>query len=216
MVRSAFIYFLLLLTSFFGFGQNDLLYETLNDTLIQTVGLEEVTVVAPKDNLSEEKKRQIQLLIRRVYKVYPYAKVTSEKLNQLKFDLERLKSKRDQKRYLKLVEKYIEEEYEDRLKRFSRKEGQILVKLIYRQTGTTTFDLLDTYKSSWTAFWYKKIGRLYDIDIMQKYNPKEISEDYIIEQILYRGFRTGVIQYQAPHQPVDLEELAKHWADKKK
>ena len=51
---------------------------------------------------------------------------------------------------------------------------------------------------------------------MQKYNPKEISEDYIIEQILYRGFRTGVIQYQAPHQPVDLEELAKHWADKKK
>lgn len=188
--------------------------EVLQDTLISSINLKEVTVVGKRDQLSEEKKRQIQLLIRRVYKVYPYAKLTSEKLKQLQHDLDKLSKKRDKKRYLKLVEKYIEDEYEDRLKRFSRKEGQILVKLINRQTGTTTFDILDDYKNSWTAFWYKKIGKLYDIDIKMKYNPYDVQQDYLIEQILYKGFRSGRLQYQAPHQPIDINELAKHWAEK--
>ena len=206
---------LIIVITFDCFGQtNSTQSETLKDTLIETIGLSEITVIAPKDQLSEEKKRQIQLLIRRVYKVYPYAKVTADKLTQLKADLEKLKTKKDKKNYLKLVEKYIKEEYEDRLKHFSRKEGQVLVKLMYRQTGTTTYDLLDTYKSGWTAFWYKKIGKLYDIDIMLDYNPKDIQEDYIIEQILARGFRSGAIEYQSPHQPINLEELEKHWINK--
>lgn len=201
------------------FGQNEIVptekeTEVLQDTLISVIGLKEVTVVGKRDALSEEKKTQIRLLIRRVYKVYPYAKLTSEKLKQLQANLDNLKKKKDKKRYLKLVEKYIEDEYEDRLKRFSRKEGQILVKLINRQTGTTTFDILDEYKSSWTAFWYNKIGSLYNIDIKMTYNPKDVQEDYLIEQILYKGFRSGHLQYQAPHQPIDINELAKHWADK--
>jgi len=65
----------------------------------------------------------------------------------------KLKTQKEKKKYFKLVEKYLNEEFEPKLKKLSRKQGQILVKLIYRQTGKTTFDLIKDYKSGWKAFW---------------------------------------------------------------
>ena len=58
----------------------------------------------------------------------------------------KLKNDRDKKKYFKIVEKYLAEEFEPRLKKLSRKDGQILVKLIHRQTGTSTFDLIKEYR----------------------------------------------------------------------
>ncbi len=187
-----------------------------NDSLSYTVDLEEVVIVKNRKKLSDEDKKKLLQLMRRIYKVYPYAKITSEKLTELNRNLAQLKTKRDKSRYLKLVEKYIENEFEDRLKKFSRREGQILVKLIYRQTGETTFNLLKEFKSGWTAFWYNKIGGLYDIDIKATYNPKESSEDYLIERLLNRGFTDGRLQFQEAKTPINLDYLTEYWTEKEK
>lgn len=214
------IFFLFLLIGFSSFAQvtDSLATENLkfdkNDTLIYTVELEEVTLVAKRKKVSDEERKRLMALIRRVNKVYPYAKIAAERLVELNRNLARIKEK-DRSKYLKLVEKYMENEFEAQLKKFSRKEGQILVKLVHRQTGETTFDLIKELKSSWKAFWYNKIGSLYDIDIKVTYNPKEEYEDYLIERILHKSFKDGRLEYQKAFKPVSLDFLMSHWKAKR-
>ena len=74
--------------------------------------------------------------------MYPYAKLAAERLEALTERLNTLESKRKKKKYAKKVQKYIEEEFSGELKKLTRTEGQILIKLIHRQTGKTTFTLI--------------------------------------------------------------------------
>lgn len=205
-----FTFFCLYSTLFYA-QKNDVSNEVLNDTLIYQIDLDEIVLVAKKSEISDEEKKQLQLLIRRVYKVYPYAKIASERLTKLNQNLAQLQSKKDKNQYIKLVEKYIETEFEDQLKKFSRKEGQVLVKLIHRQTGYTTHELIKDFKSNWSAFWYNKIGKLYDIDIKTEYDPFNNSQDLLIERILKKGLTTGRLQYQKEANPINYEELINHW-----
>ena len=64
-----------------------------------------------------------------------------------------------------IVQKYIEEEFSAELKKLTRTEGQILIKLIHRQTGHTTFALIKELKSGWRAFWFNNTARLFDINL---------------------------------------------------
>ena len=120
---------------------------TSTDTIRYKIELEEIILT---DNgaytLSEEQKR-LAILKRRIYKTYPYAKLASEKLVAMNLMMSKLKTEKEKKRYFKIVEKYLTEEFEAKLKKLSRKDGQILVKLINRQTGSTTFELIKDLKS---------------------------------------------------------------------
>ena len=69
------------------------------------------------------------VLKRKVLKVYPYAKMASERLTKLNLRLEKIKSKRKKKKYTRMLEKFLQEELTAELKRLTRTEGQILVKL---------------------------------------------------------------------------------------
>jgi hypothetical protein len=122
-----------------------------------------------------------------------------------------LKTNRDKRKYFKIVEDYIENEFTGKLKKLSRKQGQILVKLIYRQTGQTTFDLIKEHKSGWKAFWSNTTARLFDISLKTGYAPYEVNEDYLIETILERAFNSGRLVKQAPATPIDYGKLSDYW-----
>ena len=127
----------------------------------------------------------------------------------------KLKTSREKKRYFKIVEDYLSNEFEAKLKKLSRKQGQILVKLIHRQTGTTTYELISTLKSGWKAFWSNVTARMFDINLKTKYNPFEVNEDYLIETILVRAFESGRLQNQPPVVPIDYNNLNESWQSKK-
>ncbi|MBF6609471.1 MAG: DUF4294 domain-containing protein, partial [Flavobacterium sp.] len=120
------------------------------ELLLEPVLLEEVIVQRHK--MDAESLKRFMLLQNRVYKVYPYAKIASERLILLNANMAKLKTSKEKKKYFKIVEGYIENEFSDRLKKLSRKQGQILLKLIYRQTGETAFELIKEHKSGWKAF----------------------------------------------------------------
>ena len=120
--------------------------------------------------------------------MYPYAKLTADKLTQMDATMAKLKTDREKKKYFKIVEKYLEEEFEPKLKKLSRKDGQILVKLINRQTGVSTYNLIKEYKSGWKAFWANSTARLFSINLKTEYRPYEVKEDYHIEGILTAAF----------------------------
>jgi hypothetical protein len=186
---------------------------TEKDTIFNdTIQLEEVVI--SKEKLDPEAKKQFILLRNRVYKTYPYAKIASERLTMLNRGMANLNTNKEKKRYFKIVENYLSNEFETNLKKLSRKQGQILVKLIHRQTGRTTFELIKTLKSGWKAFWSNTTARLFDINLKTPYIPYESNEDYLIETILIRGFDSGRLIYQTPAEPIDYNNLNDFWLKK--
>lgn len=186
-------------------------FET-DSTSSDTIKLPELFVY--RDNMSAQEKKDFLLLQSRVYKVYPFAKVAADRLTFLNKNLEKLKTNKEKKKYFKLVENYMENEFTAQLKKLSRKQGQILVKLIHRQTGFTTFELIKDYKSGWKAFWSNNTAKLFDISLKAKYLPYEVNEDFLIESILDRAFTRGRLVNQEAANPVDIDELTEFWEKK--
>ncbi|MCX6171774.1 MAG: DUF4294 domain-containing protein [Flavobacterium sp.] len=192
--------------------KKELSVEELDTILDEPIPLEEVVIYKVK--LSPEDKKLFLLLQNRVYKVYPFAKTASERLTILNKNLGKMKTNREKKKYFKIVEDYIENEFTGQLKKLSRKQGQILVKLIHRQTGFTTFELIKDYKSGWKAFWSNNTARLFDINLKTKYAPYDVNEDFLIETILDRAFTRGRLISQKPANPIDIDELTDYWQKK--
>lgn len=191
--------------------ESDIIIE--NDTILNdTIELPELIV--RKEKLDIEARKQFALLQNRVLKVYPYAKITAERLTALNRGMANLKTEREKKKYFKIVENYLTNEFEAKLKKLSRKQGQILVKLIYRQTGTSTYDLIADLKSGWKAFWSNTTARVFDINLKTKYDPYNNNEDYLIESILVYAFETGRLQNQSPAIKVDFDNLSATWEAK--
>jgi hypothetical protein len=186
---------------------------TENDTILNdTIQLEEIVI--SKEKLDPEAKKQFLLLRNRVYRTYPYAKLASERLMILNRGMTSLKTNREKKKYFKIVEGYLTNEFEATLKKLSRKQGQILVKIIHRQTGTTTYELVRTLKSGWKAFWSNITAKMFDINLKTPYAPYEVNEDYLIETILVRAFNSGQLINQPPANPVDYNDLNDFWVSK--
>ncbi|MDA9908198.1 DUF4294 domain-containing protein, partial [Flavobacteriaceae bacterium] len=178
------------------------------------IDLEEVILLNKLQFTSKEDRRRYLILRRKTRKVYPYAKLASERLITMLERLETIKRKRNKKKYTKRVQKYIEEEFSDKLKKFTRTEGQILAKLIHRQTGRTSFELVKELRTSWRAFWYNTTANLFDISLKEKYDPYKNKEDYLIEDILERSFQENILERQEPAFPIDFFELQSFWNKK--
>ena len=120
----------------------------------EMIDLDEVILLDKLKFKSEQDRRRYLILRRKTRKVYPYAKLASERLTTMTERLKTIKSNRDKKRYTKRIQKYIEGEFSEKLKKLTHTEGQILVKLIHRQTGRTAFELVKELRTGWRAFWY--------------------------------------------------------------
>ncbi len=176
-----------------------------------SIALDEVYIFSKLEFGSYKEKLRYYILRRKTIKVYPYAKLASERLVELNDSLGKIKSKRKRKRYTRHVQKYIEEEFSEELKKLTRTEGQILVKLIYRQTGKTAFNLVKELRSGWRAFWYNTTAKLFKISIKEEYHPESIHEDYLIEDILQRAFASKRLERQESVLDYDYASLTNKW-----
>lgn len=176
--------------------------------------LEEVIILEKGVDFRKEERKKYLLLQRRVLKVYPYAKLTADNLTTLTNNLAKLKTEKEKKKYLKIVESYLEKQFEPQLKKLSRKEGQILVKLIHRQTGTSTFDLIKDFKSGWKAFWSNNTAKLFDINLKTTYDPYQVTEDFLIEGILLKAFKSNQLLSQPANPEIDYKRLQSIWIER--
>ena len=149
-------------------------------------------------------------------KVYPYAKLAADKLYQIERTLDTLPNNRQKKRYTKKVQEEAEARFTDELKKLSRSQGKILIKLIYRQTGDSAYDLVKNLRSGWRAFWYNNTAWFYDLSLKSVYNPLEVEEDFWIEDILQRAFSRKELEVQEPAFPIDYEAIEKKWRNSSK
>ncbi len=178
---------------------------------VESIDLDEVVILKDLKFENLEERRRYLILRKKTRKVYPYAKLASERLVELNRRLESIENRHDKKKYTKIVQDYIEKQFAEELKKLTRTEGQILVKLIHRQTGTTAFNLIRNLKSGWRAFWYNTTASLFDISLKEEYDPKSNQEDYLIEDILQRSFQNDVLEPQSTALDFNYIELTDKW-----
>tara|TARA_B110000879_G_scaffold13842_1_gene17226 strand:- start:447 stop:1022 length:576 start_codon:yes stop_codon:yes gene_type:complete len=131
-------------------------------------------------NTNEEKKAYLKL-VRNVKKVMPYAKLAAFRLQMMDDNLNQLTSKRAKTKYIKATEDAIKDEFISQLKKLTLSQGKLLIKLIHRETGNTTYEILKKYRGSASTMFYGMWAKMYSANIDTKYDP---IEDFQIEYII--------------------------------
>jgi hypothetical protein len=191
--------------------EKDDFYIIQNDSL--TIPLDEVVVIDKRSFDSDKERRYYFWYYKKVQRAYPFATLASERLTSIRNQLENIKSKRKQKKHIKKMQDYLEGEFTDELKKLTRTEGRILIKLVHRQTGETMYELIKEYRSGWKAFWYNSSAKMFRLSLKTEYHPDQIALDFIIEDILQRSFINGTLKEQDPVLPIDYLELLDQWND---
>ena len=215
-LRSLFIiFFITYSVSYCQVIQSDSLVDYIKikgDSIIRSsIDLDQVVLLPKMKHRSSDEIRKYLILKRKTLKVYSYAVLASERLTKLNERLSNIKRRRNRKDYTKKVQKFIVNEFYDELSKFTQTEGQILIKLIHRQTGSTTYRLIKELRNGWSAFWYNNTARIFNMSLKKEFNPLEIKEDYLIEDIIQRAIRDKKIDYQKPYYVYDLFELNIKW-----
>lgn len=153
------------------------------DTLLH-VPLRAITILPPYKFKSKRHRRRYTRLVRYVKKVYPYSQIVSKQLNEINRDLEKYKTKREKELYIKLKEKQLKKQFEGKLRKLTYTQGRILIKLIDRETGYTTYELVKQLKGSLNAFFWQSIARLFGSNLKMEYDAK--GDDRMIEDIVVR------------------------------
>ena len=216
MLRFVFIIFFISCTiSYSQVKQSDSIVDYIKiqgDSIIRSsIDLDQVVLLPKIRHKSSDEIRNYLILKRKTLKVYSYAVLASERLTKLNERLANIKRRKDRKGYTKKVQKFIVKEFYDELSKFTQTEGQILIKLIHRQTGKSTYTLIKELRNGWSAFWYNNTAKIFNMSLKRDFNPIEIKEDYLIEDIIQRSVRDKKIKYKKPYRTYDLFELNKKW-----
>jgi len=139
---------------------------------------------------AEALKRYLKLR-RDVLKVYPYAKLASAKLKYVNDSLAHISSSRQQKKFIKQTEKEMKDRFESELKKLTYTQGKILIKLIDRETGNTSYALVKDLRGGLQAFFWQSLARFFGANLKSQYDPE--GEDRMIEGIV-RSIEKGEIK----------------------
>jgi hypothetical protein len=162
---------------------------TGNDTLpFATISGAEIYAVRIFDNKRQANKNN--RLIRNVKAVYPWAKLAGAKLVEYESILLNTESKKEQRKIMKQVENEIQEEYGGELRKLTISQGKILIKLIDRETGDTSYDLVQDFRGNFVAFFYQSFARIFGYNLKERYDPE--GSDRNIE-IIVKMIEQGMI-----------------------
>lgn len=146
------------------------------------VRLKEVEVYSLKIPKRRKDQKRLTKLVKNVKLVYPYAKLAGIKLREYEELLLNAANDKERKIIMKQAEKEINEEYGGDLRELNFSQGKILIKLIDRETGESSYGLVQDLRGKFTAFWYQAFARLWGYNLKVKYDPE--GEDRRIETIV--------------------------------
>ena len=172
------LYIFLLLSNLILYAQNE--KQNFSISPVDTVPLNLILPdhqVYTSDNEFLKKWNKTKFYVR---SVYDYSKIASSMLEGFNDTLDLLSNNRIKKRYLKRANKMLKNEFGDEIKKMSINRGTHLMKLIYRNTGLTTYDIIKLYRGSGKAFWFQTLCLVNGQNLKKEYDPE--GEDYLIEK----------------------------------
>ncbi len=153
-----------------------------NDTLPH-IDLQSIDVFPKASFKSKQEEQQYWRLVWKVKKVYPYAKEAARLYQKYQQEVPATAKRRDRRVYVKKAEDELMKLYGPKLKQMTISEGRILIKLIDRETHTTSFDLIDQVKGGVPAVFWQGVARIFGNNLKSHYDP--YGEDRQIERIIF-------------------------------
>lgn len=155
--------------------------DTLPELMYGYVRVPDVYINGPKVNRLYRDRSRLE---RMVAKVYPIAKEANATLRVMERELMKIKGKKKQKEYIKSVEKAVKKKYTPVLMKMTTTEGLILLKLIDRETGDTSYELVRELRGGFSAFFWQGVARIFSVNLKSQYDAK--GEDRIIEYYIQK------------------------------
>ena len=159
-----------------------LVYGIIEDgDTIPFIPLKEVKIYAWR-LLDSKEERKLTRLMKNVKIVYPYARLAGIKLVEYEDTLAQAPDDKARRKIMKQVEEELDAEYGQELRDLTVTQGKILLKLIDRETGETSYELVSELRGEFRAFFYQAFARLFGLNMKIGYDPE--GEDRDIEYIV--------------------------------
>lgn len=152
------------------------------DTVL-VLSLRELTVFPPLRFKNKKEEQFYWRTVRDVRLTLPYAKLIAETLIETYEYLETFPTAKEREQYMKQMEKALFEQYKPVLKKFSRRQARVLVKLIQRETNQSSYDIVKAFLGGFRATFWQGFGKLFGVSLKSDYNPAADREDAIMERI---------------------------------
>lgn len=177
-------------------GKNDTIKvfatRDVDGTWIPWIPLADVTIKGERTFRTPEARFQYDRLKYNVLKVLPYAMFARKRYTKLNHDLSLTSNKREQRMLVRACDKEIKDMFNHKIKNMTVSQGEILIKLIDRETGKSTYDLVRELRGGLVAFAYQSIARVAGHNLKRQYNPQEERD---IEAILQASGYNNASRY---------------------
>jgi hypothetical protein len=151
------------------------------DTILMS-SIQEVYILRQKKFKNKREEARYRKLVRDLKKVYPYACLAREKLEELNRQYLSMKTEREKSSFAKKVEEQLRADYEEDLKKLTVTQGRYLLKLIDRETGETSYYLIKELRGAFQAAFWQTVARIFGSNLKMNYDPQ--GSDREIEQIV--------------------------------
>ncbi|UVV58032.1 DUF4294 domain-containing protein [Bacteroides thetaiotaomicron] len=153
-----------------------------NGDTIPCVQLRTVYIFRPLKFKNEKERLEYYRLVRNVKKVYPISKEINQAIIETYEYLQTLPNEKARQKHLKRVEKGLKEQYTARMKKLSFTQGKLLIKLIDRQSNSTSYELVKAFMGPFKAGFYQTFAALFDASLKKEYDP--LGEDKLTERVV--------------------------------
>lgn len=152
------------------------------DTALMVV-LNNITVFPTLKFKNKKQEEFYWRTVRDVKRTLPYAKLIAETLLETYEYIETFPTQKEREQYLSQMEKEIFAQYKPELKRFTKSQGKMLVKLINRETNQSSYSILKAFLGTFKAGFWQTFGHFFGVNLKSSYRPDKNKEDAIIERV---------------------------------
>lgn len=152
------------------------------DTVL-VINLRGITVFKKWKFKNKKEEEFYRRTVRDVKLTLPYAKLIAETLIETYEYIETFPTQKEREQYLKKMEKSIFEQYKPILKRFSKRQAKVLIKLIQRETHQTSYEIVKAFLGSFRAMFWQGFGKLFGVSLKTEFKPNKNREDAILERV---------------------------------
>jgi hypothetical protein len=121
--------------------------------------------------------------VRDVRLTLPYAKLIAETLIETYEYIETFPTQKEREAYLKKMEKSIFEQYKPVLKKFSKRQAKVLIKLVQRETNQSSYDIVKAFLGTFRATFWQGFGKMFGVSLKGEFRPNKVKEDATIDRI---------------------------------
>lgn len=135
--------------------------------------MEEVEIKHDRGLISRIRSRSFTRLMEDIEKTMPYAQLAGRKINEIDSIMMTIKNDAEREAFLDSAEDKLMDEFEEELKSLNRRQGLLLIKLIDRETGDTTYNLIREYRSRWSAWFWQGLARVFRMNLKEEYDAED-------------------------------------------